>query len=764
MMGDNRQVAIILDPDDIDEELALCSYTIDGKLTKIQDKTDLEKESTLASIQRFLNTHLPYIKFHDVNPFELLDPDVDSFDTRIFRVKDAMLERDIEVSNSVGLRKGNKTNLETSRDHFYLPGLPNLVYEDYPMFRPDIESSFEYTNEDYYKRYVKGFLRLVSEKVKKGGRDLATKFEQIRDVYQYQSPVEYEAYFSFSVDEFADVFIYRIFESLLSIYQWLILPSEKDLKKYFKREEGIDDSYHPVLGKDAYKSLKPIGSVVESPFAFGIFDSETEMINKLLVHVELVNLSLGISEGYELYFNTNKRNFDTEKLTGSEHTKIDNFLKRFTKCVSICLNSKTNRFIIFDYYWCGMFEIEDVGDGEIKDAIRFISKVKVRHFGFSNFENDNHLTIRNIIGSFFNFKPSEFSRVSTNIENLNNKVVKEWKQFQKKKDNIMINNSQYGQRKRLKQSPFVFRTVNGLEFTKQQVDLSKALKKFIAIGHQWSCQTLCIDLKHLYLDKSYFQKLNIDPKQLKKDYLISIYDEYYQEADLSMITRHLKNADLKFGSTKAIENSKLVFTRWISNVEGYRKAKSLQGDVIAKVVDYGYLEDKPYNGKNLHFKTDGYYIVYQPITNNDVDEDDDLEPVDVNNAEHYKLAKEALTKLHKCGVSFYPYSHLSKDVLKYYNGKVYIINLEDCNLKGPSDLEKNSYAKKDMVLLDRLFNKKTDSVKTPFRVSHSRSRSKELPRNILQMMSSYVENNDDWNDSDIAIHDSDLMDSDDSVY
>ncbi|ONH66752.1 hypothetical protein BON22_3329 [Cyberlindnera fabianii] len=317
-------------------------------------------------------------------------------------------------------------------------------------------------------------------------------------------------------------------------------------------------------------------------------------------------------------------------------------------------------------------------------------RVKVRHFAYHNFESDERLTIRNIVASFFFMTPEESTADVEALDIINQRVVDEWTSFQKCTTPILGQH----QRKRMKHSPFVYRTHTGLSFTKQHVDLEKSLLRFIAIGTTWSCQTLLVDLKKLYQDKSYLSGLNFKGK---KEVLLSVYDEYYQDPSLSMVMRHLKNTSLKHGSTKLVSNAQDVFNNWLSNVEAYLRLKPLQGDILARMVDYGYLEDKKHNGQDTHLKCDGYYIVYEPLCA----EWEDLEPIDINNDEHFELAKQALKRIHQLGVTFAPSTSLTKDILKVYGGKVRVVNLEAVNTTGVSQY----YMNKDNMMLEREFKR-----------------------------------------------------------
>lgn len=699
-----RTVTITLDPDDYEEYRQLFEYDLKGNHTRTSIETSVNEKADYAglAVREFfdvLGTHLPYIKYHEADPFALADTELKSFNAKIFKYSDTMLERETTISNNIGLKNFKNNSITNSFDHYYLPGLPKLIYEEYPFLKPDVEESYEYSNDEFYNKFVLPFIRMLHKKFKnpqlrKTLLDYATAFQS------FQDPVDYSAYFTIDNEGLLDTFKDKILSFLVvDIFGRIILKNSKLLFKYFNQDEDIDEeNYEPYYNFTGFTNLKSIGSLGESSFAFGINDVDTKLLNKLLVHVELVNLSLGVMEGYELYFNTKKKNSLNKdlKINGSNLTKMDNFLKIFTKCVSICLNSKTNRFIISDYYWCGLFEIEDILDSEIVDIKRLISKVKVKHFGFSNFENDPNLTIRNIIGGFFNIKPKDFLDNFKNMEVLNNKVIKEWLEFNNKNDYIVDQRV----RKKFKKSSFIFRTETGLEFNKLNVDLDKSLISFIAIGYNWSCQTLSVNLNLLYQDENYLNEILKKNKLSAKDkneVLLSVYDEYYSDENFSMISRHLKHS--KIANVKSIKIAGENYKRWLSNVEAYKKAESLQGDILTKVLDFGYLEDKPYNSKNLHFKTDGYFVIYKPINYNFFK----LKSINLKDESHYELAKKSLNKLHEAGVSFSPNCILTGDIFRYFDNKVYIINLEDCSTNvTPMTI------KRDLTQLDKMFGKSKD--------------------------------------------------------
>ncbi|CDR44639.1 CYFA0S15e00892g1_1 [Cyberlindnera fabianii] len=682
-----RLVVFVLD----DSENKFCILDPkENKLIKLNEKDATHIESLKKpheTINMFLNTDLPFITYHDLNLFDVFDEDLEKFPLRFYKYSDAILERDVEIPNDLGMKKRPQSQMDCPLDHHYLPGMPNFVFEDYPYFKPHVEESEELTNDDYYNLHLKPFQHLVEKKIKNGSKEVKDFGDYMRNLDVYQIPVDHADYFTFSVYDFKNIFVDRVLGFIVDIYAALFYRDKRSLRKFF---DVYDDEYSPEIKKDCFTSLKPIGSCAESPYAWGIFDKETSLLNKLWVHVEFVNICSGIAEGYELVFGTKKKNFQDDKITGSDFTKRNNFLKRFTKCVSICLNSKTRRFIMTDYYWIGCFEIQDVFDGEIEDAKRFISKVKVRHFAYHNFESDERLTIRNIVASFFFMTPEKSTADVEALDIINQRVVDEWTSFQKCTSPILGQH----QRKRMKHSPFVYRTHTGLSFTKQHVDLEKSLLRFIAIGTTWSCQTLLVDLKKLYQDKSYLSGLNFKGK---KEVLLSVYDEYYQDPSLSMVMRHLKNTSLKHGSTKLVSNAQDVFNNWLSNVEAYLRLKPLQGDILARMVDYGYLEDKKHNGQDTHLKCDGYYIVYEPLCA----EWEDLEPIDINNDEHFELAKQALKRIHQLGVTFAPSTSLTKDILKVYGGKVRVVNLEAVNTTGVSQY----YMNKDNMMLEREFKR-----------------------------------------------------------
>lgn len=688
--------------DNDEEEIQICEYLPkSSELKKIPDYLPkFAKLSNTELIQQFFNTSLPFMNHGDINPFDLFDADCQTFQHRSYRITDSLLERDVEVPSDIGLRF-RRIQIDSKDDHFYLPGLPNLVYEEYPYFKPDVRGSQELTNNHVYEQYVKPFDK-VWKQAQTASKPSNQQLGNLRDIILYQTPVSHTNYFSFSIYEFADVFQNKIFEPLTTIFSELLYTPDT-LKEFFRKDEARAE-YSPILSTDCYVSLKPIGSCAESPYAFGIKDEETGLLNMLFAHVEFANLCLALGEGYELYFQTKKRNFQGEhKVTGSDRTKIDNFLKRFSKCVAICVNSKTNKFILTDYYWTGLFEIEHCLDGEIEDVNKFISQVQVRHFGFYNFEKDRHLTVRNIIGSFLYTTPKQHKSTIKKFDKINNRISKEWESFLENKTDFI---SSISSTKKINPSSFIFRTLDGMAFTAQKVDLVNSLISFTAIGVQWSCQTLLVDLQKLYVDPNYKPKnaeiIRSSPHR-RSPVLLSVYDEYYQDPSLSMLSRHLRNHNLKYGSTKSIENAEQVYMRWLSNLDSYNKLNELQGEVIAKVLDYGYLEDISRNNNcpGTHFKTDGYYIVYEPICNPEEEQLIDLNP---NSEEDYQLALSALSKLHLAGVSFAPTSTLIPEIFKIYNKKAYIINLEDTN----SMVVQVNHIKKDIQGLDRFFNRKTD--------------------------------------------------------
>lgn len=246
-----------------------------------------------------------------------------------------------------------KERVERVHDHSYLPGKPDMIYESYPFFKPDIDESYEFANEEFVLKFISKFFKSLFQS--KNEIKATESLQYIRDLITFQNPVEYQNYFTIHNGEFYDVFQERIFQTILQIYEKFIFKNSAKLRKFFN---DTDSSYHPILNSMDNISLKSIGSVATSPFAFGISDEDTKFLNALLVHVELVNMNLGIGEGYELYFNSKKQNFANQELIGTNSTKIDNFLKYFTKCVSICLNSKTNRFIITDYYWISVLKLK----------------------------------------------------------------------------------------------------------------------------------------------------------------------------------------------------------------------------------------------------------------------------------------------------------------------------------------------------------------------------------------------------------------------
>lgn len=756
-MINKKVVAILLDPEDDEEEPVFCTYNLNGDFKKLRDfSKTLTNQDFLKSLKQFYKFDLPYITYHDANPFELIDDNCDSLHTRIFRFKDAVLERDTIIGNDIGF-KHKKDRIEKIGEHFYLPGKPDLIWESYPYFKPDIDTSVELDNKEYHNLYVKKFENLISKKFKQLGYD-DELINLVNDIVTLQSPVEYQSYFTLHSGEFFDVFQYKIFQVIIKTFKVLKIMDEVQLRKYFN---DTDESYHPVLNESDNVSLKPIGSVATSPFAFGISDKDTQFLNALLVHVELVHMSLGIGEGYELYFKSlQKQNFQDDKIHGLESTKINNFLKYFTKCVSICLNSKTNRFIILDYYWIGVFEIEDIYDGEIEDVKKLISKVKVRHFSYSNFENDENLSIRSIIGSFFNISSTTYHKINSKMDLINKRIVKDWELFQKS-DSLIKRNDYVNPIKRFKPSPFTYSTPTGIKFVKQKVDLEKSLIKFIAIGYDWSCQTLSVNLKKLFQDKLHYSHLNIHDCSTK-EVLISIYDQQYDQQDFNFndyyrygnrLINSMGNNDSIFGSLSQKQYHRSIdesYLRWISSVDVYNKLQPLQGDVIAKVIDYGYLEDKPYNnGKDeLHFKTDGYYIIYEPIS---VDFED-MMSIDIKDETHFHLAKETLAKIHKFGVSINPHARLTSGVLRYYKGKIYIINLEEANTVA-SETHKN----KDFIELHLMFNKNNSSlVKNSQRGDrlHKSARNRRASQSLEEHLFYDHDGLDDFSDSDGVDEDS----------
>lgn len=657
-----------------DERSGLVAYPFDeqGNVVvsasgPISNGAELESISLTNKLNTFLDSDLPMLLQSDENFQDLAR-------WRTAKTSSFRLIRDLEVPITVG-SKSIFTSAPTihHRDRSVLPSLPNLVYEDYPLFRPSQDSSTEMTNDEFIDQFLTPFRKVLKERVKVCTvpiHSLNLNFEDFQTPASLIEPVEYDDYMELMND--------KIWAALLDVFLLIIY----DKKKLVKFLDEVYDGYIPILTPTSPVNLKPIGVVADVPFTWGIFDNLTRTLNKLLVHVEVLDIRLGVSEGYELCLGAKPTG---EHMIGSDFTKRDNFLKRFTKCIAICLNSHTRRFIMTDYYWCGCFQIDDIMDGEIEDATKLLSKVKLLHFSHYNFDMNNTLTIRNVIASFLYMTPETSIRDTELMSKLNKRVAKEWKSFQLY--DSLVNRDQ----RRSTPSPVKYSTVTGLTFTMQRVDLDRATLGFIAVGSLWSCQTILVDVSKLFVDQSHLK--------YDKEGLLSVYDEYYQEHSALMFSRHLSTpaSRLELSGNELRLIARDLVIRWSSNVQAYQKLRTLQGKCIARMLDFGVLEDKKYNEDVIHFRCDGYYILFEPITK----DNDDLKPLDPENAEHRSKAFDTINNIHALGVTFHPHSELSPDVLKWANDKVYVINLERTSFSGISEADR----RRDLVSLRRMFER-----------------------------------------------------------
>lgn len=650
------------------KQLAALEYDSEGQILCEKILANDNGFSKLTPNQRldlFLNSDLPLLLEGD--------SDADPRKAKVLHKSSLTLIRDLEVPNTIGTKHRISAPSIHSKDKSILPGLPNLVYEDYPLFIPC--DSGELTNETFIGKYLQPFRKVLKERIKASFvpmHSMNLKVDIFQQPCRLSLPLE--------SDEYMELFNDKIWATLMDVFL-LIIYDKKKLAKFL---DECYDGYIPILTPTSPVNLKPIGSIADTRFTWGIFDYSTKLINKLLVHIEVLDLRLGISEGYELSMGSRK---SKTVMHGSEFTKRNNFQKRFTKCVAICLNSHTRRFIMTDYHWCGCFEIVDVMDGEIQDATRLISKVKVNHFAYSTFDSVDTLTVRNVIASFLYITPEISTRDTKHMAKLNRRVSEEWTLFN---DISLVQRH----RKRSKPSPVTYSTSNGITFTKSHVDLDAATLGFIAVGSHWSCQTLLVDVGKLFLDKHV---------EYGKEGLLTVYDEYYQDYGLLMTARHTSTPASKLEESKSElkNNARSLVQRWSTNVNALLQLEPLQGDVLARVISYGFLEDVKYNTDCIHFRTDGYYILYEPIT----EDNDDLAPLDLKDGTHRALAFDAVSKVHSLGVTFHPNIDISYDVLKFANDKVYIINLEKTTMHGTEGDKR-----RDMANLRRIFERRRESL------------------------------------------------------
>lgn len=727
-MKESSVVCLTLYPEEDQTDAVFCNY--DPKTSKFTKLPKFNKKlsnwTSKDFISWFLNTDLPYITHQDANPFELFDDECESMSCRVFRYKDCVLHRDVVIPSDLG-SKSSKERLEKVGEHQYLPGNPSLVYENYPFFKPDPEGSVELSDKEFSKRYVSEFEKMVAKMSDNAFESVAG----VTDVVMYQAPVTFESFFSVNYGlEFYDTFNSNIFSIITGIYSKLPgFSSEKALRKFVAERDNhsyIAEDEKLVLSPGLHCSLKSIGSVATSGFAFGIADVEhPTLLKQLWCHVEIVPLNMAVGEGYELYMKTKKQNFKEEHLIGNNSTKINNFLKTFSKCVSICLNSRIDKFIITDYYWCGCFKLNDIKDFEIFDVKKLFAKVKLTHFSLGNYEaNDEKLTIRKIIASFMNTTPTTFNKTFKAINELNKQVLKEWKAFKNLNSYSVslnsFNNSEGPLSKKTKKpnslvssSKYLFKlssNKDAISFYKQPVSIEKAFVNVIAIGYLWSCQTLVVNINKLFINRSYYNGLNYKGD---KQVLVSIYDPQYIDVDRGYDSYYANNVKLitpKINKYVDFTNyldlsvrdgmEDIPYLMWLTSVESYRKLETLQGDCLAKVIDFGYLEDQDYNMNKLHFKSDGYYLIYEPISHNS----NDLKPVDSKNIDHYKLCKETLHKLHENDVTFNPFAKLTSQIFKIFNNKAYIINLEGTSYTKALP----QHIKRDLMDLDFIFSQKSD--------------------------------------------------------
>lgn len=609
-------------------------------------------------------------------------------------VKDDMfpLTRDVQIPHSVGKRHRISNPSVYSKDHRgLLPTLPNLVYEDYPLLRPlkATSKSNEISRDAFVKNYLEKFFKALRR-----GIDMSPDSAEMCfiDISTTQKCPEILDPCALDLNMYLMMIHDMIWHPMVDIYSLLVYLDKKMLEAFVKGSRFPPES--PTLSPRCPVNMKPIGVLCDTEFEWGIFDDKDALINRLLCHVEICELGLAIAEGYELCMGS-KGEFKG-KVAGAEFTKRDNFMKKFHKCVSICLSSHTRKFIMMDYNWCGCFIIDDVLDGEIEDVSKLLSNVKTRHFTFSNFNNDTVLTMRNVIGAFLYETPGQSIEDSKFMAKLNKKVSKEWAEFNSMdRSNLVLSHD--GQRiKRFKPSSITYTTSNGLDFEKYKVDLDRSMVGIIAVGPQWSCQTLIVDGAKLFVDQ--------DHNQSKPgNSLLSIYDEYYQGSTALMSVRHpstpmykMSNAHVD-GVLELKTNALDLIQRWSTNVLAYLKLSELYGDCIGRVLKYGYLEDVSSNADTLHFRADGYFIMYEPIT----EVNDDLLPVDTHSKEHYEMALQTLQRIHSHGVTFRPNISIGDDILKLAHGKVYVINLEMCSLSTNANDRR-----RDVADLQRAFNVK----------------------------------------------------------
>jgi hypothetical protein len=610
------------------ENLWLHSYD----LKPLKDLKFLKDISLSHSLYMFLSNDLP----------PLLLPSQNDPSNEFLQYDKLSLIRDLEVPNDIGMKKcsGGSSFGEKS----ILPHLPKLIYEEYPLFKPQ---GIELSKDEFEVKYTKPFFRKLDERLSKCSLpidSLNLKFEE------FQTAAELPEEF----DEYLELFNDKLWSTLLDLFL-LIIYNKQTLLQFM---EETYEGYIPILTPVSPINLKPIGSCGDVSFTWGIFDNSSRLLNELICHVEILDMRLGIREGCDLYFGKESK----EKMLGSDFTKRNNFMKRFHKCVSICLNSHTRRFIMLDYGWCACFEIQDVEDCEIEDVIRLTSKVKVSHFSYTPDVEDS-MSMRTVIASFLYTTPEKSLKDSKAISKVNTRISKEWKSFNEYESLVPL-------KKKLKPSPVKY-SHNGLTFTRSYVNLNDSIEGFIAIGSMWSCQTLQVDTSKLFP--------NLDYKAIG---LISVYDEYYQDYGNLMLPRHKSTPISKLEHNSVLNhNAKDLVDRWCSNVQAYLKLEPLQGECIAKLLAYGYLEDMPYNGPDIHYKTDGYYLLYEPIT----EDNDDLKPLDLNVPAQFQKAKETIQMIHSYGITFNPKINLSYDVLKWCNDQVYVINLEKSSMGSEGD-------------------------------------------------------------------------------
>ncbi|KAA8909699.1 hypothetical protein TRICI_004408 [Trichomonascus ciferrii] len=387
---------------------------------------------------------------------------------------------------------------------------------------------------------------------------------------------------------------------LENLYTSILRPLETVITKTFESTTGqkLSIKTPDEVGLNGY-SISP-GAVASIEFPTG------DSINVAVFLITPPRFQ--VAKGASLYFRYRDRKADDviayEDLTFSEIVLIENFFDSFNFGFQCCAMCQTSKLVITDGMNYMLFRLS----GEMTEPNDYSatdSQIMLKSCEFVKY-NDSPRTVRTALYVFLRDPITVKDTSATDL--LFTRLTKT--DFEKNCDRTASEPDMT--RQRIPES--VRMALEDLPVV--SMDIEKSVLEQIDTGHGCTSQTLRILTKDI--PKQAF--LELDDRNIPQTAIIQIYDPYYY--------------------VRINPDNNLVSSayQWMVREKGvYNKLKDIQGDCIPQLLGYGRINDI-WNGVSERSLYNGPFILLEDIGN--------TKP-DLSEKPHYKMAKNALKKVHQ---------------------------------------------------------------------------------------------------------------------